>query len=410
MHPALDVAEAKLSEAQFNNLFEKPIIGTRNSKEVLQWTYHDQNGSTVALWVPLKTKDGLPLPMSKVKNNIHNKCSEVTQQLATLLALPESAPPLSQTSINGCLRPVRQHSVLRGASSEITTNARITGAVEEVTEHYAADGGYTRHMKRGGEVYEETSTLKSKIGELQECIEGYKSIVDGHEDDMCQLNGYHNDEKESWDDERVRLNDRVLKLSEELQAERESWEEEKEWFQKRIAELHDKVEAREEAVERVRYKRTREGVSKQEQSVPSAPPPPPKKPIEFNPLLDLGNLWTAEKLLEYLSDISSNDTDKFPLLLNILDEYKMMNKISLHCEFAVADETVAKLWMPYTIVYSCQQYYSKMQDWRRMLKALDTSWDDYDKIDAIDKAMELKDKARRQHERKQEDEERAAKK
>ena len=116
MPSALEAANAKLSEDQFKTLFDNPRIGSHNNKEVLQWTYHNPNGSDETLWVPLKTKDNQSLPTSKVKNNIHNKCSEVKKQLAA----PSIPHPntVSQTSIHGRLQPTYQHSVSRGASSD----------------------------------------------------------------------------------------------------------------------------------------------------------------------------------------------------------------------------------------------------------------------------------------------------
>ena len=219
MPSALEAANAKLSEDQFKTLFDNPRIGSHNNKEVLQWTYHNPNGSDETLWVPLKTKDNQSLPTSKVKNNIHNKCSEVKKQLA--------APPIphpntvSQTSIHGRLQPTYQHSVSRGASSELTTNARSSGTVEELYEHYAPDGSVTRHMKRAVEVHEETTTLKNQVVELKEQVQGLEFIADERQDDICRISEYHKKEDESWNEERVWYTDKLAKLHAELEAEKE---------------------------------------------------------------------------------------------------------------------------------------------------------------------------------------------
>ena len=383
MPSALEAANAKLSEDQFKTLFDNPRIGSHNNKEVLQWTYHNPNGSDETLWVPLKTKDNQSLPTSKVKNNIHNKCSEVKKQLAA----PSIPHPntVSQTSIHGRLQPTYQHSVSRGASSELTTNACSSGTVEEFYEHYAPDGSVTRHMKRAVEVHEETTTLKNQVVELKEQVQGLEFIADERQDDICRMSEYHKKEDESWNEERV-------------------------WYTDKLAKLHAELEAEKEKVKYARVKRVRVEASKQtvEKSAP-----PPDKPLEFDPSTAPIGEWTTEGLMEFFLHPSVKTRDPaqwMPELVAILDEnLSCLYKSSLHCKLRSNDGQTKSLWMPQTFVYLNNEYHKIWQAFKRE-QDIDPSWDvDWDKAEEEDKKKEAKEQARNDRKRKQEVEERAAK-
>lgn len=99
MASALDIAKNKLSEGQFKTFFESPRIGSHGFKEVLEWTYHNPNGSEETLWVPLKTKEKQPLQASRVKNNIHNKCTSLLkkQLVAPQISIHARSQPTHQS-------------------------------------------------------------------------------------------------------------------------------------------------------------------------------------------------------------------------------------------------------------------------------------------------------------------------
>ena len=191
-----------------------------------------------------------------------------------------------------------------------------------------------------------------------------------------------------------------------MEEKEQSWEEENEWLKDRIAKLRDEAEEKDKEIKRVRCQRPR----KQAEFKPTYGPHPKPKTTDFNPFLVPGNLWTKDKLMEYFQCCQKNETEKFPKLLKIIDEYQMGNKISLKCEFEDAGGNVITLWLPLTFVYNEKKYYTMWQAWRRKLNAVDTSWDDFDKIDKRDEKERLEEQARKDRKRKQEIEERAAKK
>jgi hypothetical protein len=68
------------------------------------------------------------------------------------------------------------------------------------------------------------------------------------------------------------------------------------------------------------------------------------------------------------------------------------------------------LWMPQSFVYFNDEYYKVWQAFKREQDSIDPSWDvDWDKAEEEDKKKEAKEQARNDRKRKQEVEERAAK-
>ena len=397
MRSTLDTAKDKLAEDQFKTLFDNPRIGSHNSKDVIEWTYHNPNGSDETLWVPLKTKDNQPLPTSKIKNNIHNKCSDLKKQ--------QLAAPHSTTSqiFHGRSQPTCQ----RGASSELTTIARSSGAKEEVTEHYAPDGTYTRHMTREVESHEETTTLKNQVTELEQKL---TRLEDGHLDDMCEMyesqqnerRSWEND-RDSWNEEKTSYDDRIAKLNgfnEELEEELASHE-------NKFAKLREELDAKEKECKSLRAKQTPfvteippvdKSTSPSDESLES--------PLQMGKRLRVpgangsntrqrsdgqfdgsdgqlidppdrtpSHTWTSKKLLGYMRDCPMGSEEGFPKMLEILDEYVGLHKTSLYCKFAHADGSAVDLWMPQAIVYFKAEYYTLWQEFERKKEAIDTSWD-----------------------------------
>ena len=364
-------AKDKLAEAQFKNLFDNPRTGSHNSKEVIQWTFHNPNGSDETLWVPLKTKDNQPLPTQKVKNNIHNKCYDAKKQLAA------HHPATSQISIHGRSQPTYQ----RGASSELTTSARSSGAKEEVTEHYATDGTYTRHVTREVESHEETTTLQTKVTELEQQVAGLKRIADGHEGDMCQL-------------------------AEICQKESD----EKAWYKHKLEKVQEELDAKEEEYKSLQAKRR--PVIRKIQPVDETTPLPGKSlelPLEFDPSCTPSHTWTSEKLLSYLLKCPRSNVEGFTKMIGITADDVGMHKTSICCRFLTFNGNVVDLWMPQPIVYFTAHYHQLWKEWQRGKDAIDTSWDDWGKLDEAYQQEWAKEQARIDRKRKQEAEDRAKK-
>ena len=103
---------------------------------------------------------------------------------------------------------------------------------------------------------------------------------------------------------------------------------------------------------------------------PTYGPHPKPKTTDFNPFLVPGNLWTKDKLMEYFDCCRKEETEKFPKLLRIIDEYQMGHNISLKCEFEDAGGNVVTLWLPLTFTYHSKDYYTTWQAWKRYYDAL----------------------------------------
>lgn len=106
----------------------------------------------------------------------------------------------------------------------------------------------------------------------------------------------------------------------------------------------------------------------------------------FDPLLVSVNLWTADKLMDYLRKCPRINTERFPILLDIHDEYRRLYKTSLLCEFAHADGNTVRLWMPQGFVYFTPQYHNiwKTFEKHKNNNTQDISWDDWEAIERND--------------------------
>ena len=91
-------------------------------------------------------------------------------------------------------------------------------------------------------------------------------------------------------------------------------------------------------------------------------------------------------------------------------EYQVgMHKTTICCRFLHPDGNVVDLWMPQPIVYFTAHYHQLWKEWQRGKDAIDTSWDDWGKLDEAYQQEWAKEQARIDRKRKQEAEDRAAK-
>ena len=210
----LDIAKGKLAE--FKPFFDNPRYGSYGTKDVLTWTYHNPNGPEETLWVPLKTKENRPLTSSKMKNNIHCKCTSVLGKQPVA-----SRPTRPQISIHA---PSSQPAHQSGASSELATSTRSSAEREEVIEQFAPDGTIaSRHTRREVESHEETTMLKNQVIELKQEL---NRLVDAQQDDLCEMHEIHEAERESWNKEKTCYEQELAKMRREGEEEREYHEEE----------------------------------------------------------------------------------------------------------------------------------------------------------------------------------------
>ena len=209
----LDIAKNKLFE--FKPFFDNPRLGSHGTKEVLEWTYHNPNGSEETLWVPLKTKENRPLTSSKMKNNIHCRCTSV-------LGKRSAASTRPQISIHA---PSSQPAHQSGASSELATSTRSSAEREEVIEQiFLPDGTIaSRRTWREAESHEETTMLKNQVIELKQEL---NRLVDAQQDDLCEMHEIHEAERESWNKEKACYEQELAKMRREGEEEREYHEEE----------------------------------------------------------------------------------------------------------------------------------------------------------------------------------------
>ena len=204
----LDIAKGKLAE--FKPFFGNPRLGSHGTKEVLEWTYHNPNGPEETLWVPLKTKENQPLTSSKIKNNVHCRCSSV-------LGKQPAASTRPQISIHA---PSSQPAHQSVASFELATSTRSSAEREEVIEQiFLPDGTIaSRHTKREAESHEETTMLKNQVIELKQEL---NRLVDAQQDDLCKMHEIHEAERKSWNEKKACNEQELAKMRKALDAERE---------------------------------------------------------------------------------------------------------------------------------------------------------------------------------------------
>ena len=210
MQPSpLDIAKGKLAE--FKPFFDNPRYASYGTKDVLTWTYHNPNGPEETLWVPLTTKENRPLTSSKMKNNIHCKCTSVLGKQPAA-----SRPTRPQISIHA---PSSQPAHQSGASSELATSTRSSAEREEVIEQFAPDGTIaSRHTRREVESHEETTMLKNQVIELKQEL---NRLVDAQQDDLCKMHEIHEAERKSWNEKKACNEQELAKMRKALDAERE---------------------------------------------------------------------------------------------------------------------------------------------------------------------------------------------
>ena len=394
MPSPLDIAKDKLSE--FKALFDNPRLGSRSSKDVLEWTYHNPNGSEETLWVPLKTKENQPLRGSKMKNNIHCKCTDVLGKRSAAFH-----PTRPQISIHApSSQPTRQS----GASSELTTSTRSSAEREEVIEQFAPDGTIaSRHTRREVDSHEETTMLKNQVIKLEQEL---NRLVHAHQDDLCEMHEIHETERGSWNERDEEQESELAKLKREGEEERENYEEE-------LAKLRKALIA-----EREKPKFTQQRpVQTKIVPIKDYNPVLEEKPLEFDlrtaPIKD----WTADRLMAFFTHSSFKRTDPAqwkPELVAIKDEMVrgMGHKPNIWlCEWRANEEgETTTFWMPVRgFLWSSGEYDKMWQAFRKEQDRIDTSWDDWNKLEEKNTQEEAKEHTRNERKRKQEAEDRAEK-
>ena len=135
----------------------------------------------------------------------------------------------------------------------------------------------------------------------------------------------------------------------------------------------------------------------------------PDEPLEFDPHGTPSHMWTSEKLLSYLLKCPRSNTEGFTKMTAITDDYVGMYKTMICCRFLHVDGSEKDLWMPQPIVYLTLHYHQLWKEWQRAQEAIDTSWDDWDKLQEANQQKAAKEQAQIDRERKQEVEDRAKK-
>ena len=137
--------------------------------------------------------------------------------------------------------------------------------------------------------------------------------------------------------------------------------------------------------------------------------PLPDKPLEFDPSRAPSHTWTSKKLLAYLLKCPRSNVEGFTKMTGIIDDQVGMHKTTICCRFLHPDGNVVDLWMPQPIVYFTAHYHQLWKEWQRGKDAIDTSWDDWGKLDEAYQQEWAKEQARIDRKRKQEAEDRAKK-
>ena len=368
------IAKNKLFE--FKPFFDNPRLGSHGTKEVLEWTYHNPNGSEETQWVPLKTKENQPLTSSKIKNNIHCRCTSV-------LGKQPAASTRPQISIHA---PSSQPAHQSGASSELATSTRSSAEREEVIEQFAPDGTIaSRHTRREVESHEETTMLKNQVIELKQEL---NRLVDAQQDDLCKMHEIHEAERKSWNEKKACYEQELAKLRKALDAEREKPKfSQQRPVQTKIVPIKDYHPVLEE------------------------------KPLEFNPRTAPIKDWTRDKLMAFFEHstfkISDDPAQWKPELVAIKDEMVrgMGDKPNFFlCEWRANEEgETTTFWMPGGFVWFSGEYHKMRQAFRREQERIDTSWDDWYKLEEKHTQEETKEQTRNERKRKQEAEDRAVK-
>jgi hypothetical protein len=387
----LDIAKGKLAE--FKPFFTNPRYGSHGTKEVLEWTYHNPNGSEETLWVPLKTKENQPLTSSKMKNNVHCKCMCVLGKLPAASTRP-------QISIHA---PSSQPAHQRGASSVLATSTRSSAEREEVIEQFAPDGTIaSRRTWREAESHEETTMLKNQVIELKQEL---NRLVVRQQDDLCEMHEIHEAGRESWNEEKACL-------EQELATMRREREEEREYHEEELAKLKKALDA-----ERAKPKFTQQRpVQTKIVPIKDYHPVLEEKPLEFDLRTAPIENWDAANLMAFFRHSTFKRTDPAqwkPELVAIKDE--MVRGVGLIpntwlCEWRANGEgETTTFWMPGGFVWFGGEYHKMWQAFRKEQEGIDTSWDDFNKLEEKHAQEETKEQTRNERKRKQEAEDRAVK-
>ena len=354
-----------------------------------------------------------------MKNNVHCKCMCVLGKLPAASTRP-------QISIHA---PSSQPAHQSGASSELATSTRSSAEREEVIEQFAPDGTIaSRHTRREAESHEETTMLKNQVIELKQEL---NRLVDAQQDDLCEMHEIHEAERESWnerdeeqeselaklrregEEERENHEEELAELRKELATMRREREEEREYHEEELAKLKKALDA-----EREKPKFTQQRpVQTKIVPIKDYHPVLEEKPLEFNPRTAPIKDWTRDKLMAFFEHstfkISDDPAQWKPELVAIKDEMVrgMGQKPNFFlCEWRANEEgETTTLWMPGQIRWFSHEYDKMLQAFRKEQDRIDTSWDDWNKLEEKNTQEEAKEHTRNERKRKQEAEDRAEK-
>jgi len=246
--------------------------------------------------------------------------------------------------------------------------------------------------------------LKNQVTELEQEL---NRLGDAHQDDLCEMHEIHETERDSWNERDEEQESELAKLrreGEEVQ-ERENYEEE-------LAKLRKALIA-----EREKPKFTQQRpVQTKIVPIKDYNPVLEEKPLEFDPRTAPIKDWTAVKLMAFFGHSTFKFSDPAqwkPELVAIKDEMVrgMGDKPNIYqCEWRSNEEgETIELWMPGGIRWFSVEYHKMLQAFRKEQDRIDTSWDDWNKLEEKNTQEEAKEHTRNERKRKQEAEDRAEK-
>jgi len=285
----------------------------------------------------------------------------------------------------------------------------------------------SRRTWREAESHEETTMLKNQVIELKQEL---NRLVDAQQDDLCEMHEIHEAERESWNERDEEQESELAKLRREGEEERENHEEELAELRKELAtmrrEREEERENHEEELaklkkaldaERAKPKFTQQRpVQTKIVPIKDYHPVLEEKPLEFDPRTAPIEDWTPDKLMAFFRHPTFKRTDPAqwkPKLVAIKEGMVrgMGDKPNYFlCEWRANEEgETTTFWMPGGFKWFSDEYRKMWQAFRKEQDGIDTSWDDWNKLEEKNTQEEAKEQTRNERKRKQEAEDRAVK-
>ena len=226
------------------------------------------------------------------------------------------------------------------------------------------------------------------------------------ESELAKLRREGEEERENHEEELAELRKELATMRREGEEERENHEEE-------LAKLK---KALDEEREKPKFTQQRP-VQTKIVPIKDYHPVLEEKPLEFNPRTAPIKDWTRDKLMAFFEHstfkISDDPAQWKPELVAIKDEMVrgMGDKPNIFlCEWRANEEgETTTLWMPGQIRWFSHEYDKMLQAFRKEQDRIDTSWDDWNKLEEKNTQEEAKEQTRNERKRKQEAEDRAEK-